>query len=398
MLARPMSTITAPNPKSAPELPLPPHPTLKQQPPGLLPQCLKLVGSAFEWLFGVVSLFLGLSILASVLVGQFLVLGYILEVSGRISRSGRLRDAFIGIRTFARMGGIALGCFLLWLPLYFLSIYAENAAIIDPGSPVARQWKFALSVLAVIFALHVGMACMRGGHFRYFLWPFNLVWLVRRILRGGSYQEARDNLWEFVARLRLPYYFWLGLRGFVGALLWLAIPALLLSQGHKAPIVGLLGAVLLGFVVLYLPFLQARFARDNRLRAYRELQPVREEYCRAPIAFALALSLQLFTALPLYLFRIEMIPKDLVFLEALIFLLFLFPARMLAGWAYSRPMRSAQPRHWIFRWFGRVVVWPAVIAYVVFVFFSQHTDWTGILSLFNQHAFQLPVPFVDWKN
>jgi hypothetical protein len=391
-----MSTITA-NTPSALVLPLPPEPA----PPdthGFLRNSVNLAGSVFEWLFGVASMFLGLAILASVLVGQFLVLGYLLEASGRISRSGRLRDAFIGIRTFARIGGIALGCFLLWLPLYFISIYAENAAIINPGGTLARQWKIALAVLAILFCLHVGVACMRGGQFRYFLWPFNLVWLVRRILRGGAYQEARDDLWECVTSLRLPYYFWLGLRGFVGALLWLAIPALLLSQGHKAPILGLLGAVMLGIVVLYLPFLQARFARDNRLRAYRELQPVREEYCRAPIAFALALALQLFSALPLYLFRIEMIPKDLVFLEALIFLLFLFPARLLAGWAYSRPARREQPRHWIFRWLGRLLVWPAVIAYVIFVFTSQHTDWTGILSLFNQHAFQLPVPFVDWKS
>ena len=34
---------------------------------------------------------------------------------------------------------------------------------------------------------------------------------------------------------------------------------------------GMLGAVLLAVVVLYVPFLQVRFARDNRLRAFREV-------------------------------------------------------------------------------------------------------------------------------
>ena len=44
----------------------------------------------------------------------------------------------------------------------------------------------------------------------------------------------------------------------------------------------------LGVVVLYLPFLQARFARDNRLRAYRELRTVRHEFRRAPVVFLIA--------------------------------------------------------------------------------------------------------------
>jgi hypothetical protein len=373
-----------------------PAPTTTTRPVPLL-RGLRRVGCAFEWLFGVASMFLGLAILASSIVGSFLVLGYLLEISGRISRSGRLRDGFIGIRTMARLGGIALGGFLLWLPLYGMSIFAEDSAIIDPGGDAAKRWRLGLAVLAVVFALHVGTACLRGGQFRYFLWPFNIVWLIRRIIRGGAYQEARDGLWDFVGALRLPYYFSLGLRGFVGALLWLVIPALLLSQGHKALIFGILGAVLLGIVVLYLPFLQARFARDNRLRAYRELRPVRHEFCRAPIAFALALSLQLLVALPLYLFRIEMIPKDLFFLEALVFLLFLFPARLLAGWAYSRPNRRAEPRPIIVRWVGRLLVWPSIIAYVAVVFSWQSIDWKGLVSLFNQHAFQLPIPFVDLK-
>jgi hypothetical protein len=387
-----MSTATA-----TPDAPLaaeaPARPTAAS---GLLRRGLNLLGSAIEWLFGVASLLLGLAVLSSVLVGQFLVLGYMLEACGRVARSGRLRDGLVGVRTAARLGGVALGCGLLWLPLYGMSIYAENAAIIDPGGAAARQWTLWLTVLAVLYAVHVAAACVRGGQFGYFLWPFNVVWVVRRALRGGMYPEARDRLWDFAVGLRLPYYFWLGLRGFAGALLWLGFPALLLSQGHNAPILGIAGAVLLGLVALYLPFLQARFARDNRLRAYRELRAVREDFCRAPIAFAVALSMLLAVALPLYLFKIEMIPKDLVFLEALVFLLFLYPAKLALGWAYSRAARREEPRHWVFRWLGRLLVWPAIIAYSFVVFTSQHTGWEGVLSLFNQHAFQLPVPFVDW--
>ena len=297
---------------------------------------VNLLGQAVEWLFGVASLLLGLAVLSSVLVGQFLVLGYLLEASGRVARSGRVRDGFVGVRTAARLGGIALGAGLLWLPLYAMSIYAENAAIIDPGGAAARQWHLWLTVLAVLYAIHVAAACLRGGQFRYFLWPLNILWLARQLTRGGTYSEARDRLWEFVVSLRLPYYFWLGARGFVGSLVWLLLPVTLLGLGHTSPILGILGAVMLAIVVQYLPVLQARFARDDRLRAYRELRAARAEYCRAPIALALATSLQLAAAVPLYLLKIEMIPRDLIFLEGLVFLLFMFPARLAMGWAYGR--------------------------------------------------------------
>ena len=207
------------------------------------------------------------------------------------------------------------------------------------------------------------------------------------------YGEAVDGARRYVDRPG-AYYFWLGLRGFVGALLWLALPVFLLGMGHQAPIAGVVGAGLLALVVLYLPFLQARFARDGRLRAYRDLGTVRAEYRRAPVAFALALSLQLAAAVPLYLLKIEMIPRDLVFLEGLVFLLFIFPARLLGGWAYARGTRREEPRIWLSRWFARFAVIPIVLTYVLVVFLSLHLGWKGITGLYEQHAFLLPVPFV----
>ena len=218
-----------------------------------------------------------------------------------------------------------------------------------------------------------------------------------RAFRGGLYTEARDRLWNTVVGLRLPYYFWLGARGFLGAFLWLAIPLLLLGLGHRAPLVGIIGGLMLAVVVLYVPFLQVRFARDNRLRAFREFQQVRRAFRRAPLAFALALWVHLLFAIPLYILKIEVIPRDLVFLEGLMFLLFIFPARLLGGWAYARGARRIAPRFWMLRWMGRFAMIPIVFAYVFVVFLSQHLGWKGITSLYEQHAFLLPVPFVAWK-
>lgn len=355
------------------------------------------IQSAAEWCFGVCSLFVGLAVLAAIPVGQFLALGYLLEVSGRVARTGRLRDGFVGVRTAARFGGIALAGFLMWLPLYFLSIQAEAARIIDPNGRIARQWEVWLSLIAGVFALHAVGALIRGGCIRHFLNPLNIPHLAVRAIRGGLYTEARDRLWNTVVGLRLPYYFWLGARGFVGAFVWLAVPLLLLGQGHRAPLVGFIGGLMLAAVVLYVPFLQVRFARDNRLRAFREFQQIRAAFRRAPLAFALALWVHLLFAIPLYILKIEVIPRDLVFLEGLMFLLFIFPARLLGGWAYARGARRAVPRFWLVRWLGRFAVVPIVFAYVIVVFLSQHLGWQGVGSLYEQHAFLLPVPFVTWK-
>src|SRR4051794_11977707 len=67
------------------------------------------VGSAAEWLFGLFSLVVGLSLLAALPIVQLLSLGYFLESSARVAQSGRLRDGLIGVRRAARVGGLVLG-------------------------------------------------------------------------------------------------------------------------------------------------------------------------------------------------------------------------------------------------------------------------------------------------
>lgn len=354
-------------------------------------------GSVLEWCFGVVALFLGLSVLAAVPLGQFLVLGYLLEASGRVARTGRVRDGFIGVRRAALFGGAALAGGVMWLPLYLMSLQAEAARIIDPDGTVAKVWELALSAFALAFVLHAVGALFWGGRIRHFLNPINVPWLVYRLFQGGMYQEARDRVWDLVAELQLPHYFWLGLRGFVGAFVWLAFPLLLLGLGHRFWGLGLLGAALFSVVVLYVPFLQVRFARTRRFAAFFEVLKVRRVYRRAPLAFAFALWVHLLFAVPLYLLKVELIPRELFFVEGLIFLLFIFPARVLGGWAYARGTRRREPRFWLSRWAGRFAVVPVVLAYVFAVWASQHLGWGGVSSLYEQHAFLLPVPFVAWQ-
>src|SRR6185312_14672818 len=204
---------------------------------GLLRRIGSGIASASEWLFGAFALFLGLSVLSAVPIFQFLSFGYLLESGGRVARSGRLRDALVGFRKAARVGRIVIGCWVLLLPLRFVSSLATSAQIIDPGGSIARTWRLLLLVLTVLTALHLVAACARGARVWHFLWPFSHpFWLYRRIRQGGIYSASRDAVWEFVASLHLPHYFRVGALGFIGTMAWLFLPVSLLAMGRRFPI------------------------------------------------------------------------------------------------------------------------------------------------------------------
>jgi hypothetical protein len=364
------------------------------------------IASAVEWVFGVVSLIGGLAVLAAVPGLNFLSLGYLLEAGGRIARTGRLRDGFIGVRRAARVGGIVLGVWLLLVPVRLLSSFALSAQIIAPNDLLARRLRVGLVALTVLVVLHVVVALSRGGKLRYFFWPFNPIWLVRRLWRGGYFAEARDGVWDFLVSLRLPYYFWLGFRGFVGTFLWLVLPVSLMAlgsliglRGTQAAagagfVIGAIGTCQLMFVVLLLPFLQMRFAAENRFRALFDWGIVVGDFFRAPWCFAVAFFITVLFSLPLYLLKIEMVPREVAWLPGLFFIVFIYPSRLLAGWAYGHARRRAKPRNPFFWLTGPLLVVPALLFYVLFVYLSQFTSWNGIKSLYEQHAFLLPIPFV----
>lgn len=239
------------------------------------------LASAVDWLFGVASLLLGLSILAALPIAQFLSLGYLLEASGRVARTGRIRDGLIGVRRAARVGGMIAGMWLLLWPAWFVQSLAGSAELIDPSGPIARGWRTATIVVIVATLAHLFIACVRGGRLRHFLWPIgSLAWLARRSRRRGWYVQARDGLWNFVSSLHLPHYFRVGLIGFLGTLAWIIPPAVLIASGSKVPLLGVLGAVLLAVIVPFLPFLQIRYAVEGRVSAMFSRRAIRDQFRR----------------------------------------------------------------------------------------------------------------------
>ena len=84
----------------APELPAPRV--------GLFRRLMRGIAWLVRTLWGIVSLIVLLAFIAAIPIVNFLALGYLLEVEGRVARSGRLRDAFPLLPLAPRLGSLVL--------------------------------------------------------------------------------------------------------------------------------------------------------------------------------------------------------------------------------------------------------------------------------------------------
>ncbi len=130
----------------------------------------------------------------------------------------------------------------------------------------------------------------------------------------------------------------------------------------------------------------------GEFRDFLSLKPARELFRKAPFAFWIALFITLLFAIPLYLLKIELAPREVAWLPNVLFVLFIFPARLCLGWAVSRAERKETSSHWISRWIARLGFIPVTAAYVFVVWSTQYLSWHGTLSLLEQHAFLVPAP------
>jgi hypothetical protein len=360
-------------------------------------RCLSVVARAGDRLLGFVGIVFSLATISAVPFLNLLSLGYLLEASARVAESGRLRDGFVGLGRFSHGARIFLAGWLWFLPVRLLDSYRRDAELIASGSDRAVSLRVALVVLILLIGGHLLTACLRGGKWRHFLWPAPLRF-IREL--GSDFDTAalRREFGSFVRDLHVFHFFRLGLLGFVGAFLWLSPPVLTLllasnlSNSGLAILLSLGGGLLLAFVVLYLPFLQTRFAVTGVFREFFEVSAVREQFSRAPLAFSLALLITLLFALPLYLLKIELTPNEVAWLPNLVFVLFIFPARITLGWAFSRARRRSLPRCRLSRWTGRLAAVPVAATYAFVVWLSQYLSWHGSVGLIEQHAFLVPAP------
>jgi hypothetical protein len=365
--------------------------------PHLLRHPLRFTGWLIRATFGIISLTLLLAVIAAIPVVNFLTLGYLLEVEARVARTGRLRDAFLLLDVAPRIGSIVLGTWLWLLPLRLAGAARRDAFFIEPGGPADRFWSVLAPLLAILIGTHICLALARGGALSCFFRPVkNLRWLLQKRREADYVAHATAAVQDFFGRLRLKHHFWLGIRGFAGAALWLVIPTLMFAQAgpDKGPqnLVAFLGAVALLLVLSWLPFLQARFALTGRFRAMFELRTIRTLYRDAPLAWLLAVAVVYVLALPLYLPKVFLLPRDAMWLITLVFIVTIYPARVMTGWVLHRAISRKQTPWFGWRWLSRTIMLPLLALYVFLLFFTPLIGEHGKGVLFEHHALLLPLP------
>lgn len=373
---------------------------------GSLPACphpLRHPFRAAAWLVslvvGLASLVLLLSILAAIPLANVLALGYMLEGEGRVVRSGRLGDGVPLLGGLPRLGAVVSGTWAWLLVVRWVAWVAADAALVDPGGATARRWAVARVVVAALVGLHVLLAWRAGGSLPAFIRPIrNLRYLHAEWRAGRVWSGAADAIADVIAALRPLRLFGLGLGGFVGAFLWLVIPTLLFSalrdtQHPAAVLVTLVGGLLLLVVLQWVPLMQARFAAEGRLAAFREVAAVRELHRRAPILLLGALVLLYGLSLPLFLFKVVAAPRDAVLFLTPIFVVTIFPARLALAWAIARAARRPRRRWLAVRLVCTAVVSAALALFLFLLFFTPAIDAHGRRVLLDHHALLLPTPF-----
>lgn len=375
----------------------------KSKKKGLICSTLTVIVRLVRGSFCIMSLTVILAVITAIPVVQLIAFGYLLNVSGRLANGSKLKDSLPHLQQAGQIGLAAIAIFLAALPTQALAHLESVANLINQGSGQAIQMRILALATSILMTAYLLWAWNRGGRLANYLWP-----QPKRFLKEGwrwrTWQTAPDRLWEFTMNLQGPKYFWLGLRGAVGTLIWLS-PAFVIIAAFRngetglAGLVGFAALLLLGLAMLYLPMLQAHFAAENRFSALFAVRTIRRDFRRAPWAWFAAMATCLVkTPIPLYLLKIEATPREVMWAPCLIFVAFILPARMATGLALRRARSMPEPVGlWtkISRNLIRMVMPLVVGIYLLFVYVSQYTSWDGLLTWVQQHAILIPVPFLN---
>ncbi len=98
-------------------------------------------------------------------------------------------------------------------------------------------------------------------------------------------------------------------------------------------------------------------------------------------------------SIPLYLLRIEPIPRELNWILTFFFVFFLFPAHLVVGWAWGRSRRNEERVHWFWRYVAWVPQLAVIVSYVGILYLAKFTSWEGGYVFLLQHTVLPPVPF-----
>jgi hypothetical protein len=356
-----------------------------------------------EALVGIICLLTLLALAATIPGLNLLTLGYLIEVQGRVARTGKLRDGLPLLPAARRAGLVMLWIALLLVPVRWLAGAASDAWLISPGSAQAWLRAAGLLVVSLLVTAHLLLAIARGGGFWCFLRPLkNILWF-RAQLSGGTYWvRATRELSGFLASLQIVHHVRLAAFAYVGIVLWVAIPTAMFTtvtdvDGPWQRPLTLAGGLCLVPLLMWLPFLQTRFVAEGRFRAFFELGPIRELFRHAPFTLSLTVIVLYVTAfVPLFYiakWKANVPPHETTWDVMLVFLVTIYPAKVMLGWSYHRATRGGDAwRSW--QWANCLLATAATCGYVYLLFVGQTSGQLGHRPVWQHYALLLPLPWL----
>ncbi|MCA9033998.1 MAG: hypothetical protein KDA91_02655 [Planctomycetaceae bacterium] len=355
--------------------------------------------------FGAICLILILAVFAAIPGLNLLTLGYMLDGQRRVALSGRLRDGFPLMKLAPRLGVVAIFTLLFLIPVRLLSTMCNAALIVRGGTDVSSDGLLlGLTILKTVTAMHLILAIMNGGTVGCFLRPIRNVRRIGKALVDRTFASERQHwIVEVWGILRPAYHFMLGLKAVLGAFLWLAIPTSLLvaysAPGRVAPgfaVLSFLGGLLLVLVAGWLPALQVQQAVSGRFMDIFRLRIARSMIRNSPVAWLFASVVLYAMTLPLYLAKIRLLPSDAFLVLTPVFIVAIYPSRILIAKAFHRSQSREQSAGFGFRWIARLLAFPLLALYVLFLFLTPTISELGRAAPLENHAFMSPVPYGQW--
>lgn len=376
--------------------------------PGRFPGIWKPIRSAFWFIhvaFGTGCLVLILAMLAAIPGLNILTLGYLLDPQKRVAESGRLRDGFPLMVLAPRLGLIVFFSILFLVPIRLQATRVSDAAVIL-GETHAQvlQMQTILLVMQSVIAVHLMLAIARGGTVGCFLRPIrNVRWFMKMIFTRAGREEMTSGIEQVLHLVKPVQHFWIGLKAFFGAVIWLLIPTGLLvaysAPARVSPIFGILsflGVVLMIPVAAWLPMLQVHQVVTGRFRSIFTVSAARRVIRNAPLSWMLTIVLMYAMTFPLYLTKIKLLPADALLVLTPFFIILTYPARVLVAWAYHRGINQSQPAWFPLRWGARLMMLPLLAGYAIFLFLTPFVSELGKGAPLENQAFLSPVPYAQW--
>lgn len=355
---------------------------------------LHAAGKAISASFGVVVAAVVFGALGVLPILQFIPLGYLFRTQRRIACRGGVSVPApydVDILAWSRLGARAFGWGLVLLPLVVVGWIVEHGEILEPGALLYSLLRGLLPLFWGIALLHLVVAELRGGG-RRLLDPWGgLKWLLQ--MRADEWPRivrmCVDTVWE-VADWGWQLFL-LGVRGYVALIVWLLPSAMLLYFGSAWTWCEILSGVLLGLVTPFVLLGSVRFAVEDHIWAAWEIKELARRIYRAPWSIAIALLAMGLLTLPLYFLTFEQPAWDTGWILGTLAFLMVWPARMIAAWAYTRTEpRSATRRLRVMAVPGLFCVLLLAAAYSLQMFYVQGWTWQGARIYFDQHSFLLP--------